>query len=155
MPYNDPQNQTPEETSHLLTQLTRLGMAIDKELTLIGERTSWLNISESFIFSAFTVAVANREKTKVLDIVACLMPLVGFLLALFVYPALLAADVTAKRLKAERHEFELKLPQDLRVKLLAPKRARFFGSVPAFVIPGMLLLVWGAIIVTLVLVPWR
>jgi hypothetical protein len=99
MPYNDPQNQTPEETSHLLTQLTRLGMAIDKELTLIGERMSWLNISESFIFSAFTVAVANREKTKVLDIVACLMPLVGFLLALFVYPALLAADVTAKRLR--------------------------------------------------------
>jgi hypothetical protein len=155
MPYNDPQNQTPDETDHLLTQLTRIGIGIDKELTLIGERMSWLNISESFIFSAFTVAVANHEKTMVLEIVACLMPLVGFLLALFVYPALLAAHLTAKRLKAERHQFELKLPEDLQVKLLAPKREHFLGSVPAFVIPGMLLLVWSVIIVALVFVPWR
>jgi len=49
----------------------------------------------------------------------------------------------------------LKLPEDLQVKLLAPKREHFLGSVPAFAIPGMLLLVWSVIIVALVLVPWR
>ena len=54
MPYNEPNNQTTNETALLLTQLTRIGVAIDKELTLMSERMSWMVISESFIFSAFT-----------------------------------------------------------------------------------------------------
>lgn len=155
MSYHDPNHQTPDETSHLLAQLTRLGVAIDKELTLITERMSWLVISESFIFSAFTVAVANQEKTMVLSIFAWLMPLVGFLLAFFVYPALLAAHSTAKRLKEERQQFELRLPEDLRVNLLASKREHCLGTVPAFMIPAMLLLVWSVIFVTLVFVPLK
>jgi hypothetical protein len=153
MPNIDPNNQTPDETTLLLTQLTRIGVAIDKELTLISERMSWLVISESFIFSAFTVAVANQEKAAVLDTLAYLMPLVGFLMALLVYPSLLAAHISAQRLKVERHEFELRLPEHLRARLLAPKGAHILGSLPAFVIPVMFLLVWSAIIVVFVLVP--
>jgi hypothetical protein len=155
MSYSDPNNQTTDESALLLTQLTRLGAAIDKELTLMSERMSWLVISESFIFSAFTVAVANHEKGMVLSALAYLMPLVGFLLALLVYPGLLAAHITAKRLKAERHQFELRLPEALQVRLLAPKRAHLLGSVPAFVIPVMLVLVWSAIIVVLVVAPLK
>jgi hypothetical protein len=155
MPYNDPNNQTTNETALLLTQLTRIGVAIDKELTLISERMSWLVISESFIFSAFTTAVANLAKGTVLITFAYLMPLVGFLLALLVYPGLLAAHITAKSLKRERHQFELKLPEDLQVKLLAPKREHVLGSVPAFVIPVMLLLVWSVVIVLLAYDRWK
>lgn len=152
---NDPNNQTTNETALLHTQLTRIGAAIDKELTLMSERMSWLVISESFIFSAFTGAVANYEKSRVLLALGYLMPLVGFLLAILVYPALLAAHITAKRLKVERDEFELRLPEALQVKLLAPKRAHLLGSVPAFVIPVMLALVWSTIIVVLVYERWK
>lgn len=154
MPYDDPNNQTTDETALLVRQLTRIGGAIDKELSLISERMSWLVVSESFIFSAFTVAVANHDNATVLKTLAYLMPLVGFLLALLVYPGLLAAHFTAKWLKDERHQFELRLPETLRVKLLAPKQAHLLGSVPAFVIPVMLLVVWSVIIMTLVLGPW-
>jgi hypothetical protein len=145
-------NQTPEETSLLLTQLTRIGVAIDKELSLMSERMSWMVISESFIFSAFTVAVANHEKSMILGALVCLLPFVGFLMALVVYPGLLAAHFAATTLKEERHSYELRLPDGLRVKLHAPKRAHFLGSVPA-VIPVMLLLVWTVIMVVMARVP--
>lgn len=151
MPYNDPNNQTTEETALLLAQLTRIGVGIDKELTLMSERMTWLVVSESFIFSAFTAAVSNRDKATILEMLAYLMSLVGLLLALFVYPALLAAHISAKKLKEERHQFELRLPDDLRVKLLAPKQAHFLGSLPAFLIPVLLFLVWGTLIITMVL----
>jgi hypothetical protein len=153
MPYNDPIHQTADEIYQLQTQLTRLGSAIDKELTLISERMSWLVMSESFFFSAFTVAVANREKAMVLDVLVWLLPVVGSLLAILVYPALLAAHFAARRLKEERHQFEMKLPEDLRVKLLASPREHFLGSVPAFVIPVILVLVWGVVIGVLALAP--
>src|SRR5579862_4005581 len=119
MPDNGPNNLTTDEAVLLLSQLTRIGVAIDKELTLISERMTWLVVSESFMFSAFTTAVANQEKAIVLNTVGYLMPLVGLLLALLVYPGLLAAHFTAKWLKDERHRFELRLPEDLQVKLLA------------------------------------
>jgi ABC-type uncharacterized transport system fused permease/ATPase subunit len=146
MPYNDPNNQTTDETAHLLTQLTRIGCAIDKELSLINERMTWLVVSESFMFSAYTMAIANHDKALVLNTLVFLMPIVGLLLALLVYPGLLAAHFTAKWLKEERHLFELRLPKGLQVKLLAPRRAHVLGSVPAFVIPVMLVTVWGVII---------
>lgn len=155
MPFDDPNNQANAETALLLTQLTRIGVAIDKELTLMSERMSWLVVSESFIFSAFTVAVANHDKSMILVAVVCLMPIVGFLMALLVYPGLLAAHTTAKWLKEERRQFEWRLPGDLQVKLRAPKQAHFLGSVPAFVIPVMLLLVWTVIIVIMARVLWN
>ncbi len=146
MSYSDPNNQTTDESALLLTQLTRIGAAIDKELTLINERMTWLVVSESFMFSAYTMALANHDKAIVLNTLVFLMPLVGLLLALLVYPGLLAAHFTAKWLKEERHQFELRLPEDLQVKLLAPTRAHVLGSVPAFVIPVMLISVWGVVI---------
>ena len=102
------------------------------------------------MFSAYTMAVANQDKAVVLNTLVYLMPLVGLLLALLVYPGLLAAHFTAKWLKEERHQFELQLPEYLQVKLLTPKRTHVLGSMPAFVIPVMLVLVWSAIIVVLV-----
>jgi hypothetical protein len=150
MSYNDANKLSTDEAALILTQLTRIGFAIDKELTLMSERMSWLVISESFIFSAFTVAVANYDKAAVLITFAHLMPIVGFLIALLVYPGLLAAHVTAKNLKDERHEFELRLPENLQVRLLAKKQAHLLGSIPAFIIPIMLLLVWSIIILQLV-----
>jgi hypothetical protein len=155
MPYSDPSNPTRDEPTQLLAQLARIGLAIDKELTLISERMSWLVISESFIFSAFTVAVANFEKAVVLHALAYLTPLVGSLLTLLVYPALLAVHSTATRLKGERGRFEFKLPEALQVKLLASEREHFGGSVPAFAIPVMLILAWSVILIVLFLAPLR
>lgn len=155
MPQDAPKPQTPDETAHLLTQLVRLGAAIDKELTLMSERMTWLNLSESFIFSAFTVAVVNRDKALALEILACLMPIVGFLMALLVYPALLAAHSMATRLKETRHHLELMIPVKLQINLHASSREQFWGSIPAFVIPVMLMIVWGIILCTLIFVQWQ
>ena len=41
MSFYDSNNQTTDETGLLLKQLTRIGAAIDKELTLMSERMSW------------------------------------------------------------------------------------------------------------------
>lgn len=154
MPDENPKGQTADAISQVLTQLTRVGFAIDKELTLISERMSWLVISESFIFSAYTVAMANMEKSRTLGLLAWGMPVVGLLLALLVYPALLAADNAARRLKKVRQQFEQKLPEDLQLNLLATDREYFWGSIPAFVIPVMLILVWALIIVVQAIMPW-
>jgi hypothetical protein len=143
------------DVGHILTQLTRLGAAIDKELSLINERMTWLVISESFIFSGFTMAVGTHEKQTVLGLLVGILPLVGLLMALFVYPALLAAHNTANRLKGDRRRFELRLPENLRIDMLASRRAHLFGSIPAFLIPLMLILVWITIIVSLVYMPWK
>jgi hypothetical protein len=155
MPDSEPSHQTRDETTQVLAQLARIGLAIDKELTLISERMTWLVISESFIFSAFTLAVANHEKTVVLVALAYLMSLVGTLLAVLVYPALLAAHSAATRLKGERDRFEFKMPEALRVNLLASGREHFWGSVPAFAIPVMLILAWSVILIVLFLAPLR
>jgi hypothetical protein len=99
MPYNAPNNQTTEESALLVAQLSRIGVAIDKELSLINERMTWLVVSESFMFSAFTVAVANQEKAVVLSALVYIVPLVGLLMPFLVYPGLLAAHFTGKWLK--------------------------------------------------------
>jgi hypothetical protein len=138
-----------DETSHLEMQLARLGSAIDKELGLINERMSWLVISESFIFSAFTTAIVSVERSRVLAVFTWLMPIVGLLLVLLVYPALLAAHHTANGLKAERGRFEAMLPEALRLQLLATKRDHFFGSVPTFAVPAMLIVVWMVVFVVM------
>jgi hypothetical protein len=53
VPYNDPKHQTTDDAAHLLTQLTRIGSAIDKELTLISERMTWLVVSNGLCFLRF------------------------------------------------------------------------------------------------------
>jgi hypothetical protein len=138
-----------------LAQLNRIGSAEDRELALINGRMSWLVISESFIFSAFTTAVANAARSQVLRSFVLLMPLVGLLLALLVYPAILAAGSTASRLRAERARCELKVPEELRVQLESSARAHFWGSLPTHAIPVMLILVWIVVVVVLVLLPWH
>ena len=67
----------------------------------------------------------------------------------------LAAHSMAKRLKETRHELELLIPVKLQIDLRASRREQFWGSVPAFVIPVMLMMVWGIILLTLIFVQWQ
>jgi hypothetical protein len=124
-------------------------VGIDKELTLINERMTWLAISESFIFSAFTTAVSLRNASKVIELLVGVLPMIGFLLAFFVYPAIFSANNVANILKAQRRRFELRLPEHLRIDGIASRQAHFFGNLPAFAIPAMMIIVWTSVILHL------
>ncbi len=110
---------------------------------------TWLAISESFIFSAFTTAVSLRNASKVIELLVGVLPMIGFLLAFFVYPAIFSANNVANILKAQRRRFELRLPEHLRIDGIASRQAHFFGNLPAFAIPAMMIIVWTSVILHL------
>jgi len=160
MPYNTSNNQTPEETSHLLAQLQRIDGAIDKEFTLISERMTWLVVSESFIFSAFAVTVINyksdHKMATILLLLVWILPIVGFLLALLVYPAIIAAHSATFKLKNLRDGLDGRIPVDLKVEKISSKSGQhIIGNIPPYAIPPIFILVWLMFIVALLVLSSR
>jgi uncharacterized integral membrane protein len=149
-----------DSTQHVLAQLARIDDAISKEFSLVSERMTWLVISESFIFAAFTSAVANyRPEHKMalsLLFLVWILPLVGFLFALLVYPAILAAHVAAFKLKTLREELEVKLPQELQITLISSKnKEHFLGNIPPYAIPPIIILMWVVLVIVLLVLSAR
>ena len=160
MPYNSSANQTPAETSHLLVQLQRLDGAIDKEFTLVSERMTWLVVSESFIFSAFAATVANykpdHKMATALLFLLWALPFVGFLLAVLVYPAILAAHSAAFKLKNLRDTVDDRIPIDLKVAKISSKtNEHLIGNIPPYAIPPIFIIVWLVLIIVLLVISSR
>ena len=137
-----------EEISQALTQLGRLGEAISKEYTLVSDRMTWLVISNSFMFSAFTTAVSNYGRgDQPLSILLLLViygiPCLAIAMCLLVLGAIQAAHSAAKRLKASRDSFEAALPENLRIESVSSKdHEHILGNLPPYVIPILLGITW-------------
>jgi hypothetical protein len=109
---------------------------------------SWLVIAESFIFSAFATAIANyRPDHPViggLRFLAWVLPVVGMILAVCVYVAVLAALSAIDTLKRQRDRMMAGLPGQLRIDLISTRsRQQWWGNVPAHVLPPILFTVWA------------
>jgi hypothetical protein len=138
----------PELVNQTLVQLGRLGEAISKEYTLVSDRMTWLVISNSFMFSAFTTAVSNYGKGEqplslLLLLVIYGIPFLAIAMCLLVLGAIYAAHAAAKRLKKSRKKFEKTLPKYLRIKLVSSKdHEHILGNLPPYIIPILLGITW-------------
>jgi len=146
-----PGNATPFDAAdipHALTQIARLAEGVKAEFDLIAGRMSWLVIAESFIFSAFATAIASYRSDHnlagALRYLIYIMPLVGMLLAVCVYVAILAAHRAVDTLKGQRDRMIECLPTRLRIDLISKRsREQRWGNLPTHVIPPVLFLVWA------------
>jgi hypothetical protein len=145
-----------EDITHGLIQLGRIAEAMRIEIDLVGMRLTWLVISESFIFSAFAVAIANYEAggrlAAVLRYMLWTMPLVGMLLAGCVYAAILAAHSAGQRLMAERERLMERLPAHLHISFISSRsREYWWGNLPPRIIPPLLCVLWLGALLSLLL----
>jgi hypothetical protein len=144
-----------ESIPYVLAQITRLHEGVKAEFDLIAGRMSWLMIAESFIFSAFGTAVANYRPDHLLaaelTYLLCVLPLVGMLLAVCVYAAILAAHRALDNLKTQRDRMVKRLPQGLWIDLISSRtRVQWWGNLPTHVLPPVLCLIWaGALVIWL------
>lgn len=77
-------------------------------------------------------------------------PLVGIVLAVCVYMAILAAHKAVETLKSQRVAMIQRLPSRLRIDLISMRsREQWWGDLPTHVIPPALFLVWGAALAVL------
>jgi hypothetical protein len=142
----------PGDLPFVLTQIARLAEGVKSEFDLISGRMSWLVIAESFIFSAFAAATSSYRPdhplADVLRYLLSVLPLVGMLLVVCVYVALLAAHSVVGTLKSQRDRLIATLPARLRIDLISGhSRVQWWGNVPTHVIPPVLFVVWlGAIV---------
>ena len=138
----------PEDYPHVLTQLNRLGIAVDKELDLINYRMMWIVVAESFIFSGFATAAVNYipdhlPLKNTVGYLLMLMPLLGIFLVGIAVPAISAAHSAVRRLKEQRDNLERRLPQHLRITLISWKdRENWMGNLPARFIPWAIMVIW-------------
>jgi hypothetical protein len=90
----------------LITKLNAIVSEIKREDDLIGQRTTWLVMGQSFMFGAFAsliVQVNASTTTRVVKLLRIMIALVGVLLPVLVLLAVSAATFAIWRWRAE-HE---------------------------------------------------
>jgi hypothetical protein len=128
-------------------QLTRYSGAVEKEFTLVNDRMTWLAVSESFIFAAFATSAAYYSQSDQMKFLVAwllvLMPVLGSLMCAFVIPAICAAHSAVGRLKTYRQQYEDRLPERLRIKMVSLNDPEhFWGNFPAWTVPPLIMFIW-------------
>jgi hypothetical protein len=88
----------------LITKLNAIASEIKREDDLIGQRTTWLVMGQSFMFAAFAsliVQVNASTATRVVKLLRVMIPLVGLLLPVLVLLAVSAATFAIWHWRAE------------------------------------------------------
>lgn len=144
-----------DEPTIVLGQLARLDGAIEKEFTLIGDRMTWMVVSESFIFGAFVTAAVyyNPRDTALKYLVISLLillPIIGATIAAVAYLAITAAHIATDRLKRRREDLELLITGKCYVELVSTDWATHpIGNVPSRYLPPVFVIVWAVFLVML------
>jgi len=89
----------------LVTRLNLITSEINHEDDLMGQRTTWLVMSQSFLFGAYASLVGRPATAAVEHMIRLLdlmIPLVGLVLPILVLPALGAAISMVWQLRADR-----------------------------------------------------
>jgi hypothetical protein len=90
----------------LIAKLNLIASEIKHEDDLIGQRTTWLVISQSFLFGTFVAVVSLREGTSMAaalaELLIVVIPLVGVLLPGVVLLAVYAAAHAMQQWRAEQ-----------------------------------------------------
>jgi hypothetical protein len=143
----------------LLDQLGRVDRGIRHEFDLIGMRMMWFVLSEFFLFFSFTTAcnsyAAEHPMKWVLMVVLIAMPVLGIVMAAFVYPAILAAHSAAHLLKHEQERLEesvRRVDEDLVVSLISLRDPENkVGNIPSLYLPPIIGFVWFILLIIVTL----
>lgn len=137
----------------ILSQLSRLDRAIEKEFTLVSDRMAWMVVSEAFIFGAFVDAAVNYtpSATYLKNLIVALLltlPLLGITMAGFAWRAIIAAHGAVARLKDKREELEKHFPEPIRVDLISSKQhVHEMGNAPPRYLPPIIIFIWLAFLI--------
>jgi hypothetical protein len=90
----------------LITKLNAIAAEIKHEDNLIGQRTTWLVMGQSFLFAAFATLIeqVNANTAHVVKLMRVLIPLVGLLLPVLVLFAVSAATYAIWHWRAEHDQ---------------------------------------------------
>jgi len=98
----------------LIAKLNLIAGEIKHEDNLIGQRTTWLVMSQSFLFGAFAVLLAEIDRAgtapRLARLLLIVVPLVGVLLPALVLLAVSAAVFAIWQWRAER-DLIFKMPE--------------------------------------------
>jgi len=141
-----------------LGRLKRLDDQIRMEYDLMGQRMSWMVISQSFLFSAVALTANNSvdpSMRKVLSLLRLLMPFVGILSCLFSMAAIFAARSVINRLKTLRNRLEDLFEQQNgdgfdRLGVRQTDWQHSFGNFPTSFLPLTLIGVWLTILMAVI-----
>jgi hypothetical protein len=89
----------------VITRLNAITSAIEHEDDLIGQRTTWLVMGQSFLFAAFASLIQQGNLsaiTRGVKLMRLLIPLVGLLMPVLVLLAVSSATYAIWRWRAER-----------------------------------------------------
>ena len=125
----------------------------------IGQRMSWLVVSQSFLFSAFAAA-ATQHTVAVLVFLKWLVPIMGWVQAVATYISILAAGRIDNELYKTRSILDLglrqyapgmrQLPPLGNVRIGRAYHTRIMGSLSSRLIPVTLIVAWTLLIIALV-----
>jgi hypothetical protein len=142
-----------------ITELISLGWLIENkvahEISLIGHRMTWLVVSESFLFSAFAaILTSTPHMTRTADMLLGVIPILGILIIVLVWPSLIAARAVLQALLDPRGDIEDSLKGSftgIKIPNLGAKSredylkwTRWAGDLSIFGVPLTLLIAWGA-----------
>ena len=157
-PYDD------ARVKYLLTASSLLANKQSFEAGWVGQRMSWLVISQSFLFNAFAAA-ATQKTVPVLVFVKWLVPMIGFLQATSTQISIVAARRIDGELYKTRSVLDIglrrfcpgmrQLPPLGNVRIGRAYQTRRLGALSSVVIPISLIAAWTMLLTMLVLLHWR
>jgi len=139
----------------LIGKLNRISSEIKHEDDLIGQRTTWLVVSQSFLFGTFVAVLALTSGTgraaAFTKLLLVVIPLVGVLLPIVVLLAVYAAAFAIQQWRAEEDRL-CRMPEGKELDWPRLKRRRLvvlFGHLLPVTVAVGFALAWVAIMITL------
>ena len=139
----------------LIAKLNLIASEIKHEDDLIGQRTTWLVISQSFLFGTFVAVLALKREAGLAATFAKLLvvviPLVGVLLPMVILLAMYAAASAIQQWRAE-HDRLSGTPEGQALdwpRLKHRTSVVFFGHLVPIAVATGFALAWVAIMITL------
>ena len=147
---------------------------LDKELKLANDRIGWMMTSQSILLGAFCLLYINKNRPQSatqaappsispdsgVDVAASLLPLIPFVALAIVIAGLIgfgAAQIVIHTLETERTFYQAALSRHFSISIPDIgcnrqgrwlRKTRKMGYVPSLAIMGLLILLWGYLLLT-------
>lgn len=137
----------------LSRRLTRLDSQLKIEYELIGQRVSWLLVSNSFLFGAFVVGLnnvnPNTNVQKLIHVLILAIPVIGLTSSVLVALAVRAAHEVISDLKAVRDRVEEEAYRAFSYERLGVQSKSWphvVGNWPPTLLPPLFAIVWARLL---------
>jgi len=151
---------TPAPDQSLSPRLIRLDSQLKIEYELVGQRVSWLLVSNSFLFGAFVVSLNNMSANannmcsdarihRLIHILFLAIPIIGLVSSVLVALAVRAAHEVIFELKVVRDRVEEEASRALAYERLGvhiKSWPHIVGNWPPVLLPPLFAVVWATIL---------